>query len=161
VNAITDEHLLVPHAKADDDRLAPSAGPHVPGSEYVCDEERPPRYNEQAGQALAGAPSAILEACVAPAIDRHLAEMALGDWRYRTRVPQEIRQQAAADSLGEPEWYVPALEAPSQFPESARVFLAAATKRLAVEAPELLQPADLDAIGQFEAEESARSDTSL
>lgn len=76
-------------------------------------------------------------------------------------MPQEIRQQAAADSLGDPEWYVPAIEAPAQYPESARVFLAAATKRLAAEAPELLHPADLDAIGQFEAEESARSDGPL
>jgi len=85
--------------------------------------------------------------------------MALGDWRYRTRVPQEIQQQAAADALGDPEWYIPALEAPAQYPDSARVFLAAATKRLAAEAPELLQPGDLEAISQFEAEETARNET--
>lgn len=78
--------------------------------------------------------------------------MALGDWRYRTHVPLEIQQQAAVDNLGDPEWYMPALEAPSQYPESARVFLAEATRRLATEAPDLLDPADVAALKEYDAE---------
>jgi hypothetical protein len=81
--------------------------------------------------------------------------VAIGDWRYRSRVPKEIQQQAAAGQLGDPEWFSPALEAPAQYPESARIFLVAATKRLAQKAPDKLEPGALEAIDQLESEQAA------
>jgi hypothetical protein len=78
--------------------------------------------------------------------------MPIGDWRYHTRVPREIRQQAAAAQFGDPEWFVPALEAPAQYPESARDFLAEATRRLVAEAPDLVEPGDRQALKEYDSE---------
>lgn len=55
--------------------------------------------------------------------------MALGDWRYRTRVPLEVQRLAEDKELGLPEWYVPSCEGIPYYPDSIREFLGKAEGR--------------------------------
>jgi len=83
--------------------------------------------------------------------------MGLGDWRYRTRVPRTV--QLAIDRLGAPpEWYLPSLEMPAQYPDSARSFLAEGARRLKVEAPHFLTPRDIAMLEEYDsaAEDSCK-----
>jgi hypothetical protein len=56
--------------------------------------------------------------------------MAFGDARYKARVAPETRAFALHENLGDPEWFVPGVEAAPYYPDAFRQFVSYAAEQL-------------------------------